>query len=91
MATQERHHIAERIHADPRQRNAATRVLRHVADAGHPVGQIRKALGSDRRHYQSPLTLVIDVELLSVEWALQFSIVNEGKGDRTKSRRPRSA
>lgn len=43
------------------------------------VGQIREVLDSG-----SQSSLVINVELLSAEWVFQFSIENDGKGNRIK-------
>lgn len=56
--------------------HAVQRNLKDVADGKVLVGQICQVLGPNFR-------LIIDVELLSVEWTSQFIIENDNKGERT--------
>lgn len=79
MAETEGAHFADRIILDPNQPKATPRNLKDVAEGTVLVGQIDQVFDSNKQ-----IWTVIDVELLSAEWMFQFSIENEGKGQRTK-------
>ncbi|OBS22716.1 hypothetical protein FPOA_09048 [Fusarium poae] len=82
MAEIEPQHFADRIVVgDERRPNPVVRNLRDDADGTILVGQIRQL---SHRQNVTPIWLMIDVELLSAEWAFQFSIENESNGTRTK-------
>ncbi|KAI1069010.1 hypothetical protein LB507_006073 [Fusarium sp. FIESC RH6] len=68
--------FADRIVIDDFEINGKQRNLKDVADGNLLVGQMRQVIDSMKKG-----SLVIDVELLSVEWVLQFSLENEGKGE----------
>lgn len=57
------------------------RNLKDVADGTVLVGQIRQVFDSLWQ-----ISMIIDVELVSIEWAFQFSIENDGSGNRTYQR-----
>jgi hypothetical protein len=71
--------LADRIIVDPNQPNSTPRNLKEVAEGRVLVGQTRKLFDSTSRVW-----LIIDVELVAAEWMFQFSIENEGKGQREK-------
>ncbi|KAJ5278906.1 hypothetical protein N7478_004278 [Penicillium angulare] len=71
--------FADRIILDPSELTSANRNLKDVADCVVLVGQTRKILDDGTES-----NVIVDVELFSAEWALQFSIDNDGKGERTK-------
>jgi len=58
---------------------AAPKNLKDVANDAALVGQIRQVFDDGKQS-----SVIVDVELLSVEWAFQFSIENESKSERTK-------
>lgn len=70
-------HFADRIIDDPNQVNSTPRNIRDVAEGTVLVGQMRRFLDRKRQ-----VELLVDVELLDAEWLFQFSIDNEGKGQR---------
>jgi hypothetical protein len=67
------------ISVDELNAQAAPRNVKDVADDAVLVGQIRQIFDDGKQS-----SVIVDVELLSVEWAFQFSIENESKSERTK-------
>ncbi|KAG8670517.1 hypothetical protein FPOAC2_09879 [Fusarium poae] len=82
MAEMELQHFADRIVVgDERRPNPVARNLRDDADGTILVGQMRQAA---LMQIGTLIWLMINVELLSADWAFQFSIENESNGTRTK-------
>lgn len=79
MAGHASQHFAERIIVDHDLPNSTHRNLRDVADGTILVGQFREVLEG-----RMETELITNIELLSEEWILQFSIENESKGSRSK-------
>ncbi|KAJ5909611.1 hypothetical protein N7504_004254 [Penicillium tannophilum] len=81
MSEAPREHFADRIIVDPRKSKSGStpRNLKDVAESPVLVGQIHRLLDDGTKS-----ELIIDVELLSAEWAFQFSIENESDAIRIK-------
>lgn len=79
MSESQRTHLADRIILDPKQPKAIPRNLKDVAEGTVLVGQIVQVFESSMG-----IWTIVDVELVSAEWMFQFSIENEGKGQREK-------
>ncbi|RFN43764.1 hypothetical protein FIE12Z_12011 [Fusarium flagelliforme] len=71
--------FADRIVIDGNEPKSTPRNLKDVADGTVLVGQLRQVFQNETKD-----SMIVDIELLSVEWVFQFSVENDSKGERTK-------